>query len=332
MKTIIRWALLAPLLLVSFAWACAALYFDGPFSGLIALAFGCAAAGILGWIRPFWKSLSLFGVLFIAVLFWWLSIEPSNEREWLPDVARLPTAEIDGDRVVIRNVRNFVYRSEFDYDERWEERTYDLSKLVGVDVFLVYWGSPWIAHTIMSWGFEDGRQLAISIETRKESDESYSALLGFFRRFELYYVVSDERDLVRLRTDHRGEEVYLYHLNATRGAARAVLVDYLETINELSEEPRWYNALLHNCTTMIRYHVQHVAPGNPWDWRILVNGKLDELGYMRGTIDTSLPFEELRRRSQISAKARAAGDDAGFSRRIRHGLPGFETSPLPKPR
>ncbi len=144
----------------------------------------------------FRKGLSLFGALFLAVLFWWLSIEPSNDRQWLPDVARLPTAEVDGDLITIQNVRNFVYRSEFDYDERWEERTYDLSKLVGVDVFLVYWGSPWIAHTILSWVFEDGPPLAISIETRKEVGEEYSAVRG---------LLPPVRDLLRgLRRIGRG--------------------------------------------------------------------------------------------------------------------------------
>jgi hypothetical protein len=322
MKTIIRWVFFAPLLLVSFAWACAALFFDGPFSGLIAAAFGCAALGIIGWVRPFWKSLSLFGVLFLAVLFWWLSIEPSNEREWLPDVARLPAAEIDGDLITIRNVRNFVYRSEFDYDERWEERTYDLSKLEGVDVFLVYWGSPWIAHTIMSWVFEDGPPLAISIETRKEVGEEYSALRGFFRQFEIYYVVADELDVVRLRTNYRGEDVYLYRLLASPDLARDVLLAYLEEINQLAMRPRWYNAFRYNCTTAIRHHVQSVAPGSPFDWRILLNGHIDELSYERGNIDTSLPFGELKQRSDITQRAKDVERDFDFSKRIRDGLPG----------
>jgi hypothetical protein len=323
MKTILRWALLAPVFLASFAWACAALFFDGPFSGWIAVVFACAAMGVLGWVRPFWKSASLFAVLFFAVLFWWLSIEPSNQREWLPDVARLPSAEIDGDHLTIRNIRNFTYRSEFDYDENWEERTYDLSRLEGVDIFLVYWGSPWIAHTIMSWVFEDGPPLAISIETRKEIGEEYSAVRGFFRQFEIYYVVSDELDVVRLRTDHRGEDVYLYRLLTPPELAREVLLDYLEEINQLAEKPRWYNAFRYNCTTAIRHHVQNVAPKNPFDWRILVNGRIDELGYERGNIDTSMPFDELKQISEITERAKAIEKDSDFSAGIRDGLPGY---------
>jgi hypothetical protein len=177
-----------------------------------------------------------------------------------------------------------------------------------------------IAHTIMSWEFDDGSHLAISIETRKESDESYSALLGFFRQFELYYVVSEERDVVQVRTNHRVDEVSLYRLAAKPELARAVLEDYLDTINELSTQPAWYNALTTNCTTAIQHHIDHVSPGR-WDWRILVNGYLDELGYERGSINTSMPLAELQRRSSITERAQAANGAPDFSERIRDGLP-----------
>jgi len=306
-------------------WACAALWIDGPTSRVIAGAliagFAVGSIGLLGWVRPLRRGLAAASLLFGVVLFWWLSLEPSNDRDWEPSVAHPAVAAIEGDRLTITNVRDFDYRSEHDFTERWEERTYDLSKLRGVDFFLSYWGSPWIAHTIMSWDFEDGQHLAISIETRKEMGESYSALLGFFRQFELYYVVADERDVVRLRTNHRAEDVYLYRLNMPPETARAVLLDYLRVINQLDERPRWYNALTHNCTTTIRRHIQHVAPGNPWNWRILVNGKIDELGYMRGTITNSIPFAELRQKSAISERAKAADRDPAFSERIRAGMP-----------
>jgi len=315
--------------LACFVWACAALWFDSPFPGLLAAGFAGLTAALLGWVRPIRRALSGFAGLFLIVILWWISIEPSNERDWLPDVARTTTAVIDGDRIAIRNVRNFDYRTETDYDERWEERTYDLSKLRGVDLFLIYWGSPWIAHTIMSWEFEDAPPLAISIETRKEKGEAYSAVLGFFRQFELYYVVSDERDVVRLRTNYRGEDVYLYRLLAPPETARALLLDYLEEINRLAAKPRWYNAFTYNCTTTIRHHVQNVAPGNPFNWRILLNGRLDELGYQRGSIDTSLPFDELKARSNITERAKAVNAASGFSARIREGLPGQRSPAVP---
>jgi len=331
----LRVVLLSPVVLAATAWACAALWIDGPASrplaGALAVGFAAAVGAALAFVRPMWRGLLVAAILFLLVVGWWRSIPPRNDRDWLPDVARTASATFSGDLVTIHNVRDFDYRSETDYTERWEDRTYDLSKITGADIFISYWGSPLIAHTIMSWAFEDGQHLAISIETRKEKGEEYSALRGFFRQFELYYVVADERDVVRLRTNYRGEQVRLYHLNARPGIQRAVLEQYLQEINRLDQKPRWYNAVTHNCTTAIRYHVQQVAPNNPFDWRILVNGLIDELGYERGTIDTSMPFEELRARSDIGEKARAADQDPEFSKRIREGLPGFAASNAPAP-
>ena len=326
LKLAVKLGLSLPILALLTLWSAACLWIDGPSSrpvaGGLACVFVAAALGLFLFVRPVLRLWILFAVLFGSVQLWWLGIEASNDREWLPDVARPPVATFDGDLVTIENIRNFQYRSEDDYDEVWETRTFDLSKLVGVDMFLSYWGSPMIAHTITSWEFEDGQHLPISIETRKEVGEAYSAVLGFFRQFELYYVAGDERDLIGVRTNHRGEQVFLYRLRTPVPEARAVLVDYLEEMNRLSTRPRWYNALMHNCTTTIRQHVRHVAPRNPFSWKILVNGYIDELGYSRGTIDTSFPFEELRRRSDITARARDAGNDPDFSRLIRVDLPG----------
>jgi hypothetical protein len=308
-------------------WAVAALWFDG--TVLPAAAFAITAVAVVVAIRPFHRALVVLGALVAVVLSWWLSLTPSNDRDWQPDVARPAVATIDGDQLTIRNVRNFHYRSETDYDARWEERTYDLSKLEGADFFMSYWGSPWIAHTIVSWDFGAGEHLAISIETRKETGEAYSAILGFFRQFELYYVVADERDVIGLRTNQRGEDVYLYRLSAEPEFLRAVLLDYLSEVNRLAEQPKWYNAATHNCTTTIRHHIQHVAKGTrPWDWRILLNGSLDQMGYENGTVVTGgLPFETLRARSAVSERARTAEVGLDYSTRIRAGLPITGDSP-----
>lgn len=309
------------------AWAAAAIWFRAGlprpllagvvFVSLLAAVIGAIAVIRRGGPKAFGVSLAAL----VAFALWYSTVRPSNDRDWTPDVARPPVAEFDGDRVTIRNVRNFDYRSETEYDERWEERSYDLSKIESVDLFLSYWGSPSIAHTIVSWEFSDSDPLAISIETRKEKGESYSSVRGFFREYELYYVVADERDLVGLRTNHRGEHVYLYRIRMPRELARALLVDYLEEANWMADHPKWYNAFTHNCTTAIRKHLQHVSAGNPWNWRILVNGYLDELMYERGTIDTSMPFAELRAKSEITERAKAAEDDPAFSMKIREGIP-----------
>ena len=273
-------------------------------------------------VRPFLSGLLAAILPVVLVALWWASIAPSNSRNWSPDVARAARAVFHDSSVSIQNVRNFKYRSESDYDQSWETRTYDLDRIRGVDLFLSFWGPTQIAHTIASWDFSDGEHLAISIETRKEKGESYSALRGFFRQYELYYVVADERDLVGLRTNYRGEQVYLYRIRVPVSQARALLIDYLDEVNHLADHPQWYNALTQNCTTTIRGHAQNAGASGRLDWRLLANGHLDQLLYERGQIDTRLPFDALRTRSNITERAKVAGDSSDFSTRIRQGLPG----------
>jgi len=255
-----------------------------------------------------------------VLLGWWSTLRPSNDRKWQPDVARPPTAEIEGDRLTIHKVRNFDYRSETDFTERWETRTYDLSKIDRLDFFMSYWGSPSIAHTIMSWAFTDGQHIAISIETRKEVGESYSPVAGFFRQYELYYVVADERDVIRLRTNYRGEQVYLYPLRTPRDRVRKSLLQYVESFDDLAQTPEFYNAGTGNCTTTIRTNMEHMGISMPFDWRYLVNGYLNELLYEQNVIDTSIPLAQQKEANNIDARAKAADKDPDFSIRIRDGI------------
>ncbi len=312
-------------LLAATAWGSAALWFDGPASRplatLLAASYPLIALALLILLRPRRRAYAAFLILFAMLLGWWLSIAPSNDRDWQPDVAQLPSAEIRGDKITLRNVRNFDYRSETDFTEHWETRTYDLSKLRGLDLFVIYWGSPSIAHTILSWDFDDGQHLAVSIETRKEKGESYSAVRGFFRQYELYYVLADERDVVGVRTNHRHEDVYLYPLRTPPVRARALLLDYLKGINRLAEKPKWYNALRYNCTTTIRMHASDVIGGIPRDWRWLANGYLDELLYEKGIVNRDLPFVELKKLSYINPRTHAVAPNESFSEVIRKGLP-----------
>ena len=253
-----------PILLVT-AWWTLALVFAGPDpawlrTGLAAV-YALGTLAILLWLRPFAWALAAWGLAFVALLIWWSTIRPSNDGDWQPDVARLAQVEVRGEQLIVHNVRNFDYRTESDFTPRYEDRTYDLSALRGVDVFMSYWGSPAIAHTIMSWQFDNAPPLAISIETRKRKGQEYSAIKGFFKQYEIIYVVADEHDVVGLRTNHRGEEVYLYRLNPTPELARALLLDYVDSINGLVERPQFYNALVDNCTTSIRRHLEHVESG-----------------------------------------------------------------------
>jgi hypothetical protein len=267
------------------------------------------------------RSLSASGLVCAVLLAWWLSLAPSNDRDWQPDVARTPTAEREGGVVTLRDVRHFDYRSETDFAERWETRRYDLDRIEGLDLFVSYWGPTLYAHTILSWQFGDAPPLAASIETRKEKGEAYSAVKGFFRQYELVYVLADERDVVGLRTGYRGERVLLYRLSTPAQAARALLEQYLAEANALARRPAWYNAFTQNCTTGIWRNVRAIAPDTRFDWRLLANGRLDELLYERGTLDTRLPLAELRARSDVTAQARRCGERADFSSCIREGLP-----------
>jgi hypothetical protein len=313
--------LLAPLLL----WWTLALRFAGPGPGWLrtSLAAGYALSMLatLLLVPRRRVALGIFAAAFAVLAVWWGNLAPSAQKEWAPEVARMPRADVDGDRLVIRNLRNFDYRSETDFDVRYEDRTYDLSKLRGLDLFMSYWSGPSIAHTIMSWEFEDAPPIAISIETRKDKTQQYSAVEGFFKQYELIYVVADERDLVRLRTNFRGEQVYLYRLRAPVENARALLLDYVRRFDRLADHPAFYDALTQNCTTTIRDHVKHIDPGFRFDWRLLVNGHLDEMLWEKGSVNNTIPFPELRARSRINERALAAGSSPDFSRLIREGLP-----------
>lgn len=259
-----------------------------------------------------------------AVLVWWLFMPPSNSRNWQPDVALLPWADIRGTRVTIHNIRNCEYRSETDYTVRHYDRTFDLAGLKSVDLALVYWGFPYIAHTMLSFEFEGDSIVTFSVETRKEIGEEYSNIKGFFRQYELTYVVADERDLIGLRTNYRGEQVYLYRLNESADLARMVFLDYLREVNSLKERPQWYNALTGNCTTSFRINTAPYNPDARLDWRLIANGFIDEMLYERSAIDTNLPFPELKKRSLINERAIMADNSPEFSSLIRAGLPGKE--------
>jgi len=307
-------------------WAAGALYFDSPFVSLgapVAAAFIVALLAIVIFVRSKLGRLLAILACFIIVLAWWFSLVPTNVANWQPDVAQLASAEVNGDKVTLHNVRNCDYRTESDYTPHWETRTVSLSRITGVDIAINYWGSKLMAHPILSFQFADAPPVCFSIETRKKIGQSYSAIGGLYRQYELIYVVADERDVIRVRTNYRhGEDIYLYRLKVPSERVRAAFLEYVRTLNVLRDGPRWYNAVTDNCTTAIRQQ-RTVNERTPWDWRILANGYGDELLYERGAIDTSLPFTELKRRSLINARAVAADrslqpDSSGTSQDVLH--------------
>jgi hypothetical protein len=259
-------------------------------------------------------------VLLAAALAWWFSLKPSNDRQWQTDVAVLPYATMDGDRVTVHNIRNFQYRTETDYTPAYYTRTFDLSTLDSIDLFAVYWMGPAIAHAIVSFGFGGQDYLAVSIEARKEQDEGYSSVKGFFRQYELVYVVADERDVIRLRTNYRKnppEDVYRYRVKVSPATARAFFLDYLKSINEIRDRPEFYNTLTDNCTNLIWMHA-HVTPERvPFSWKLLASGYAPEYLYDNGQLDASVSFAQLTRRAYVNPIAQSLGDAPDFSQKIR---------------
>ncbi len=323
------WCVGLVLLLVVVAWTFGALWFDAPapFARPAAWCylFGSLAALLFLRFRKV-AAVAVAGVSFLVML-WWFTLQPSNDRDWREDVSRAPWAEIKGDVVTLHDVRNFDYHPGGGQTPRWETRTVRLSQLAGADLAIDYWGVSWMAHPITIFRFtrESGSPpLAFSIETRPEKGEGFSALGGLYRQFELIYIAADERDVIRVRTNYRqGEDIYLYRTVYTPDKVRARFLEFIRDMNTLHERPRWYNALLMNCTTAIRWQ-RDPSTRMPFDWRILANGKMDQLFYETGFVDTEgLPFEELRRRAWINKAAQDADQDPAFSDRIREGRPGF---------
>jgi hypothetical protein len=310
--------------LVLIAWAILAIYYSNlPWAGLrlgLAVAFAAFAVWVFWYSRQRRMFVAL-GVLFLGVAVWWISIPPSHDRSWRPEVAVMPRAVIDGDRVRITGVRNFDYRSRNDFTVHYEEREVWLSHLTGLDFYVSYWSEGLVGHTFLSFIFDNAPPLSISIETRPEIGEGFNPIASLFKQFELVYVVGEERDIVGVRTNHRREAVYLYRLNTSAEDARRLLLIYLDRINQLADRPEFYHLLSNSCTINIIRYANAAGRQGRFDIRHLFNGLIDSYLYHSGRVDTTLPFAELRRRSRINEAAQAADGAPDFSQRIRASLP-----------
>lgn len=326
---LLRWLLAALWILVRVlivVWASLAIYFSSvpwPSARIgLAAAFLLFGAWALGWSRS-GRARLIFSILFLAVVGWFLSIAPSHDREWRREVAVMPRAVVDGDRVRLFGVRNFEYRSRDDFTERFEEREVSLDHLVALDFYVSFWMPGPVGHTFVSFVFDDAPPVAISIETRPEVGESFDPLASLFKQFELIYVVGDERDIVGSRTNYRDEEVYLYRVQAPPDAVRRLFLIYLERINQLADQAEFYHLLSNSCTINIVRYANAAGRVGRWEIRHLLNGLIDGYLYATGRLDPRYPFEELRRRGHVNDAARAAGDAANFSALIREGVPGM---------
>lgn len=271
------------------------------------------------WLR---RKRTALALVLVATAAYFL-IRPSNARTWARDQTRLASATFDGDLVHVKDIRNFHYRSTTDFDPAWYDKTFDLRDLESL-WFLVepFDEGKGAAHTLMSFGFAGPagpEYLAVSVEIRKEVGEEFSVVKGLLRRYELMYVVGDERDLIQLRSNYRKDDVYLYPIRAPKERIRAMLAGMLERANRLREEPEFYNTLTNTCTTNIVRHVEEVAPGRVPRFRreVILPGYSDRLAYDLGLLDTDLPFEKARERFKINERALRAEGSPDFSVKIR---------------
>jgi hypothetical protein len=329
MSTLLRCLITAikvPVQFVVITWTTLAIYYSNLPSPALRLAVTLAFAAFAIW--AFWVSrqrwmAAVAIALVLGVVAWWFTIAPSHDRNWRPEVAIMPRVFIDGDRVRLIGVRNFDYRSQDDFTVHYEERELNLYHLVGLDFFVSYWRKGPVAHTFVSFIFDNAAPLCISIETRPEIGEGFNPIASLFKQFELIYVVGEERDIVGVRAIHRREWVYLYQLNTSPNDARRLLLVYLARINELADRPEFYNLLTNSCTINIVRYANAAGRKGRFDFRHLFNGLIDSYLYHSGRADTTLPFDELRRCSLINENARAAdgAPEPEFSQRIRASLP-----------
>jgi Domain of unknown function (DUF4105) len=316
-------------------WGAFALWFQAP-GGQTRKALSALSwtAFSLILMIAFWRgrttdSFLAFTVAFGALLIWWQRIAPSNDRIWADDVAQMTTGTVDGNRVTLHNVRNFDWRSNTDYTQRWETRRYDLDRLESVDMVMSYWTGPAIAHMLISFGFGDGEHVVFSVEIRRERIESYSEIGGFFKEFELSIIAADERDVIRVRTNVRGEDTYLYRLRIPVSAMRSLFLGYIEEANTLVRVPRFYNTITVNCTTLVYQMMQRIVGYLPLSYRLIFSGYLPEYVYRVGGLDQRYSLEDLRARGRISERGKAADRSDSFSTDIRRGIPSISPWDLP---
>jgi Domain of unknown function (DUF4105) len=319
----------------SAAWGAFALWYQAPggpaSKTLSVLLWTTSSLGLLFalWQGPAAAALLAFAALFGVLLIWWRRIAPSNDRIWADDVAQMTEGAVDGNRVALRNVRNFDWRSNTDYTQRWETRHYDLDRLKSVDMIMSYWTIPPIAHMLISFGFDTSEHVVFSVEIRRQKRQSFSEIGGFFKDFELSIIAADERDVIRVRTNVRGEDAYLYHLRMPVPVIRSLFLGYIDEANALVRNPRFYNTVTVNCTTLAYHMMKRIVGYLPMDYRILFTGYLPEYVHRVGGLDNRYSFAELRRRGHISERANRADRGGAFSADIRQGIPDLGPGELP---
>jgi Domain of unknown function (DUF4105) len=322
--------LATPAIALSAAWGgCALWYRASDETTLKVLSAALWTAFSLGVLMALWQGRAILGLAaytigLLGLLIWWYRLRPSNDRVWADDVARMTAGTVSGSVVTLHNVRNFAWRTNSDYTQRWETRSYDLDRLDSVDMIMSHWTGRMIAHMLISFGFEGGRYVAFSVEIRREKQQSFSEVGGFFKEFELSVIAADERDVVRVRTNVRGEDVFLYRLIMPPAAMRALFLGYVDEANRLVRTPRFYNTITVNCTTLVYHMMKRIAGRLPMSYRVLLSGYMPEYVYSIGRLDSRYSLAQLRELGHITERAKRADLSATFSEDIRLGVPSVD--------
>lgn len=311
------------------AWVAGAIYYDVFKASEIGRAVALAwFIGIIIAVPPSWPAALLILSLHLGFLAWWITIKPTHDRDWRPELAVLPAAELNGDTVTIRNVRFARYQSIEDITPHYEDRTYRTNRLRAMDIAVGNWGSIFMSHPFAIFEFEpespdqEPPRIGFSLEVRSLRGEGFNILRALFKQNELICIAADERDLLRRRIDHEPDtQIYLYRLNLRPETLRIRFHEYLDTINDIAESPRWYNGLTTNCTTGV--YRRYKANRPPFNWRVVINGKIDAYLYELGILDQTLPFERLKQACNINDAAKGIPDD-NYGNAIRTGRPGFD--------
>lgn len=322
--------------ILSSIWLCLALWIQEPWGWLFSriligtwIAFALSILGIYV-SRHFFsrtKDALLYIIIFVLSLFWYFGLEARQDREWSPEVARILNYERKSNIVTLNNVRNFKWYPNGRFDEHWESREYDLDQITGVNIITSYWMGPQIAHTLVSFDFANSKPLTFSIEIRKEKTEEFSAIGGFFRKFEVSLVASDEKDIIYTRSNIRNEQVYFFPVNMPKAEMKALFEEYLHQADELKQQAKWYNTLTSNCTTLVFDMVQAVSNQKlPTDYRLLASGYLPNYLYDLGALNQNWDMKTWYQRAHINPKMAQLEhskdqNTVDYSQIIRSGLP-----------
>jgi hypothetical protein len=307
------------------SWGALALWYKAPrgfrvLGAALWTAFGVACIAAL-WCGRLETGVAAFALAHALLLLWWRSLLPSNDREWADDVAQTVGGKLEGSLVTLDKVRDFEWRSNSDYTPRWTTRSYDLARLHSLDMIVSYWARPSIAHMLISFGFAQDDYVAFSVEIRRDKRQSFSEIGGFFKEFELVVIAAEERDIVRLRTNVRREQTYLFRLNFEPAAMRALFLAYVAEANALVREPRFYHTITANCTTVLFRMLRRIVGRLPFSYRVLLSGYMPEYFYGTGYLDKRYPLEELRALGYVSERGRLADTSPTYSTDIRRGIP-----------